>query len=431
MSQTPEPSPLPSRRVLRAAEREAEKKAARKESPVAEAPEAVSEVGDGAAETHVGAREGSPSAAPEAAQGSGQRSFLPGHSKSRNSPFGGSIPAVPAHQGRTVPAIPQPTVPLAEIPRAAFAAAPVTEPTLALPARVPAQTPAAEQPAPSRAGRNLPAAIAVGLPLLILVLGGLLFYPPAFLAMVILASALGIWELSRAFLQRGVAVPLVPMMVGVLAMPVAAYYAGAEGLLFALVACSLAILVWRTLDPVPGAGQSIFAGTFVLAWVPFLISFSVLILREPNHLASVLEIQSWPASEGALKVSTMLLLVVANDTFGYLVGALFGKHPMAPKISPKKSWEGFAGSVVGALIIGVLAAIFLLGQPFWVGMVLAVAIVAAGTAGDLAESMVKRELGVKDMSSILPGHGGLMDRLDSILFAAPMGFLIYALLGLF
>ncbi|AJT42773.1 phosphatidate cytidylyltransferase [Psychromicrobium lacuslunae] len=299
-----------------------------------------------------------------------------------------------------------------------------------MPSKAAEEPPPAEPEKTSRAGRNLPAAIGVGLPLLIVVLGGLLFYPPAFLAMVVLAAALGVWELSRALLQRGVAVPLLPIMVGVLAMPVSAYYVGTEGLLFALVACSLAVLVWRTLDPVPGAGQSIFAGTFILAWVPFLLSFSVLILREPNHLASVLELQSWPAGQGALQVSTMLLLTVASDTFGYLVGALFGKHPMAPKISPKKSWEGFAGSVLGALIIGVLAAIFLLDRPFWFGIVLAVAIVAAGTAGDLAESMVKRELGVKDMSSILPGHGGIMDRLDSILFAAPMAFLVFAALGL-
>ena len=125
----------------------------------------------------------------------------------------------------------------------------------------------------------------------------------------------------------------------------------------------------------------------------------------------------------------MLLLVVSNDTFGYIVGASFGKHPMAPKISPKKSWEGFAGSVAGAMIIGVLACVLMLDKPWWVGLVLATGMVAASTAGDLAESMVKRELGVKDMSSILPGHGGVMDRLDSIVFAAPVAYVLFALLS--
>ena len=129
---------------------------------------------------------------------------------------------------------------------------------------------------------------------------------------------------------------------------------------------------------------------------------------------------------GAWQIATLLLLVVANDTFGYLVGASLGKHPMAPKISPKKSWEGFAGSMAGATAVGVLAAVFLLDKPWWVGVVLAVGMVAAATAGDLSESMVKRELGIKDMSSILPGHGGVMDRLDSIVFASPVAFILYS-----
>jgi phosphatidate cytidylyltransferase len=122
----------------------------------------------------------------------------------------------------------------------------------------------------------------------------------------------------------------------------------------------------------------------------------------------------------------MLLLVVSNDTFGYLVGASLGKHPMAPKISPKKSWEGFAGSIAGAMLIGILACIFILDKPWWVGVILAVSLVAASTAGDLAESMVKRELGIKDMSSMLPGHGGVMDRLDSIVFASPVAFVLFS-----
>jgi phosphatidate cytidylyltransferase len=128
-------------------------------------------------------------------------------------------------------------------------------------------------------------------------------------------------------------------------------------------------------------------------------------------------------------VAVMLLLVVSNDTFGYLVGASLGKHPMAPKISPKKSWEGFAGSIGGAMLIGILACLFVLDKPWWVGAVLAVGLVAASTAGDLAESMVKRELGIKDMSSILPGHGGVMDRLDSIVFASPAAFILYGLVS--
>lgn len=274
MSEPSEPAPLPSRRALRAAEREAEK-------------QATGQSGAGLPESST---EQVPSRASSA--------------EAHKAPLTGAIPAVPAARARSVPAIPRPTSPLTELPKGAFAMAPVApigEPTLALPpkAESPVSEPGAVQtttaPA-SRAGRDLPAAIGVGLLLLVAVLVGLLLYPPAFLAMVVLAAALGVWELSRGLLQRDVRVPLVPMMVGVLAMPVAAYYAGAEGLLFALSACALAILIWRTLDPVPGAGQSIFAGIFVLAWVPFLISFALLVLRDPNNLASLFEFRNWTAA---------------------------------------------------------------------------------------------------------------------------------------
>ncbi|WP_081737811.1 phosphatidate cytidylyltransferase [Arthrobacter sp. H41] len=265
----------------------------------------------------------------------------------------------------------------------------------------------------SRAGRNLPAAIGVGAALLIPVLAGLLFLPVAFVFTVAVLGAVGVWETSRALEVRRIRVPLAPSLASSIAMPLAAYFGGAESLAFASVASMFALLVWRCLDPAPDATRSIMAGTFTLLWVPFLLSFAMLLVR---------------ADGGQLVIATLLLLVVANDTFGYIVGATFGKHAMAPKISPKKSWEGFGGSIGGAVLVGVLCSVFLLGEPVWVGLLLAVATVAAATAGDLAESMIKRELGVKDMGTILPGHGGVMDRLDSIVFASPMAYLLSATL---
>ena len=128
--------------------------------------------------------------------------------------------------------------------------------------------------------------------------------------------------------------------------------------------------------------------------------------------------------QGGARLVTFLLVVTMSDTGGYVGGVLFGKHPMAPKISPKKSWEGFAGSMVFGITAGVLMAIFGLKVPFWVGLVLGCRLVAVGTCGDLIESMIKRDLGIKDMSSFLPGHGGVMDRLDSLLVAAPVAWLI-------
>ncbi|GAA3317175.1 MULTISPECIES: phosphatidate cytidylyltransferase [Arthrobacter] len=280
-----------------------------------------------------------------------------------------------------------------------------------------------------KAGRNLPAAIGVGLAMLFAVLGGLLFLPLGFVLLTTAFAVLGVWEIFRALEAQGTRMPIIPVLTGTVAMPLAAYFGGTESLLFAMVLSSTAVLLWRSLESAAGAPRSVFSGIFTLAWVPFLISFAILPLHTGGGATTA---GPWPAGQvpaGAWQIAVMLLLVVSNDTFGYLVGALFGKHPMAPKISPKKTWEGFAGSVAGAMVIGILASIFVLGRPWWVGVVLAVGMVAAATAGDLAESMVKRELGVKDMSSILPGHGGVMDRLDSIVFAAPAAYILFALLS--
>jgi phosphatidate cytidylyltransferase len=276
-----------------------------------------------------------------------------------------------------------------------------------------------------KAGRNLPAATVVGLAMLFAVLGGLLFLPLGFVLVTTTFAIFGVWEIYRALEVSGTRLPIVPVMVGTVGMPLAAYFGGLESLLFALLASSVAVLLWRTIESAAGSARSIFAGVFTMAWVPFFISFAIL----PLHaVGGATPVGLWPGGSipaGAWQIATMLLLVVSNDTFGYLVGASFGKHPMAPKISPKKTWEGFAGSIAGAMAVGILASIFVLDKPWWVGVVLAVGMVAASTTGDLAESMVKRELGIKDMSSILPGHGGVMDRLDSIVFASPAAFILF------
>jgi len=296
------------------------------------------------------------------------------------------------------------------------------EPDPALPGRPSVGGPAREGsrrslreagPKGSRAGRDLPAAIAVGLVLLVGVLVGLLLFPLAFVVIVTLFAVFGCWEVSRALAEAKVDIPLVPLGVGAVAMPFCAYYGGPEALGFGLAGTLLVTLLWRVVEGRGGASRSVMSAAFVALWVPFLISFALLLFNEVD---------------GPLKVATLLLLVVANDTFGYLVGAFFGRHPMAPKISPKKSWEGFAGSVGGAIVVGVLASVLLLHQPWWVGVPLAMATVAAATVGDLSESMVKRELGIKDMSNLLPGHGGFMDRLDSIVFASPVAYILFVLL---
>jgi phosphatidate cytidylyltransferase len=151
------------------------------------------------------------------------------------------------------------------------------------------------------------------------------------------------------------------------------------------------------------------ASLFIICYVPLLGSFTALMLAGEN---------------GGARLVTFILVVVMSDTGGYVFGVLMGKHPMAPRISPKKSWEGLVGSLVFGVASGVAMAVLGLKVPVWIGVLIGVALVAVGTCGDLIESMVKRDLGIKDMSSFLPGHGGVMDRLDSLLVAAPVAWLI-------
>jgi phosphatidate cytidylyltransferase len=215
---------------------------------------------------------------------------------------------------------------------------------------------------------------------------------------------------------------IIPIAIGSVAIAFGSYFAGRQEpvifsttsvLLASLALTVLASLIWRMPKGAAGYVRDAAASMLIVGYVPLLGSFAALMLAEER---------------GSARLVTFLLIVVMNDTGGYVAGVLFGKHPMVPKISPKKSWEGLAGSLVFGTAAGVCMAVFLLDVPFWVGIVLGVSLVAAGTCGDLIESIIKRDLGIKDMSSFLPGHGGVMDRLDSLLIAAPVAWLIMYLL---
>lgn len=265
------------------------------------------------------------------------------------------------------------------------------------------------EPKKSRAGRNLPAAIGVGVLLLGVVLVGLLWFHPLLVIALIALSCIGCWEVARATTHAKTAVPQLPLYLSSILLPASAIWGGVEALGFSYIACILIALLFRLMDGAKGAVASVMSSVFIISWVPLLLSFALLILDSVN---------------GQWLIATLLLLAVANDTFGYIVGVLIGKHPMAPKISPKKSWEGFAGSMLGSMAIGACAMHFWMDMPWWTGVILAFFTTIAATTGDFSESMVKRELGIKDMSNLLPGHGGIMDRLDSVLFVIPLGYVI-------
>lgn len=275
------------------------------------------------------------------------------------------------------------------------------------------EQPVAEPKATGKAGRNLPAAIGVGVGLGAVIIASLLVVKVAFLGVVALAAVVALHELSVALKERGVSLPLIPVTAGGLGILAAAYFAG-EGAQTAVLGLTVvAILVWRLADGADGYLRDATAGVFGVVYVPFLAAFAMLLTAQ---------------DKGAEKVLLFLLLVVCNDTGGYAAGVLFGRHPMAPKISPKKSWEGLTGSVITAAVAGALWMDFVLHGKPWQGAVIGVAVVASATLGDLCESMIKRDLGIKDMGRLLPGHGGIMDRLDSLLPTAPI---VYLLLQLF
>ncbi len=234
---------------------------------------------------------------------------------------------------------------------------------------------------------------------------------PVFLGVVVLAVALGTWEMVHSVEAGHAHPPLLPLVVGGTAMVVAAWFGGAEGLVIGLLLTSVAISLWRLAEGPEHYLRDVRTGVLVAAYVPFLAGFCVL-LATPD--------------DGARRVVTFVAAVVCSDVGGYALGALIGRHPMAPTVSPKKSWEGFVGSLIACLGGGVcfLTQLYHGKGTWWEGLLFGLAIVIAATLGDLGESMIKRDLSLKDMGNLLPGHGGVMDRLDSLLVAAPVAYVL-------
>jgi phosphatidate cytidylyltransferase len=273
-------------------------------------------------------------------------------------------------------------------------------------AEVPAAGPAPERP---RAGRNLPAAIAVGLALGALILGTLFTRRAAFVAVIAAAIAVAVVELCRALAHAGARPARTPLLLGSVVTIVAAYQRGSTALLFGLVVTCLACLAWRVAEGVPGVLRDWTSSVFVATYVPFLAGFAAMMTAPAN---------------GAARIVSFIATAVCSDVGGYVAGVLKGRHPMAPSVSPKKTWEGFAGSTVACAVCGVALVSTIMEIAWWQGALFGLAVVATATIGDLGESLVKRDVGIKDMGHLLPGHGGIMDRLDSLLVTAPVAWLL-------
>jgi phosphatidate cytidylyltransferase len=274
---------------------------------------------------------------------------------------------------------------------------------------LPVQLPEDPPPVRSRAGRNLPAAIGVGVGLAALILLSVFLYRPSFVVVVTVAATIGIYEMVTAIASVEARPPLIPLLVGGIAMDAAAWFRGPDGLVGTLMLTVVAIIVWRLADGAEGYLQDVVTSALVALYVPFLAGFAAL-LAHPH--------------DGAARIVLFVLAVVCSDTGGYATGVLIGRHPMAPMVSPKKSWEGFGGSLLASGLAGALMMDLCFHRSWWQGALFGAAIAVTATVGDLGESMIKRDLGLKDMGRLLPGHGGLMDRLDSLLPCAPVAYLL-------
>lgn len=276
----------------------------------------------------------------------------------------------------------------------------------------------------NKAGRNLPAAITTGVVLGALVIAAVWIGPVAWYPLVAAAVALAMWEVMTRLREAGYVQPRTLMILLGQAMLWLSVPYGTSGLVAGFAFTVLVVMFWgmfhkgRHSRPENYLRDTAVA-IFVLAWIPLFGTFAAMISRITE--AGV---------DGSAYIIAFMLCVVANDVGGYAAGVMFGSHPMAPAVSPNKSWEGFAGSLLAGVVTGVLVVTFLIHGPWWMGIVLGIALVICATMGDLVESQFKRELGIKDMSNLLPGHGGIMDRLDGMLPAAAATYILLTTIAL-
>ncbi|RZU64789.1 phosphatidate cytidylyltransferase [Microterricola gilva] len=270
----------------------------------------------------------------------------------------------------------------------------------------------------ARTGRNLVLAILIGLALGAVTLFSLIVIKEIFMIFAAVLVLFASYEFASALRLGGFRVPRVPTVIAAVAVVPAAFYGGAAGQWLSILLGTLFVVLWRLAEqanatvrtPASAVLPDLGASVFVQIYVTFLASFAVVLVGQDG---------------GEWWTLAFLIVVIAADTGAYASGLMFGKHPMAPVISPKKTWEGFAGAAVATTVAGVLLGLFMLDQPWWFGLIFGVAILLSATLGDLAESLIKRDIGIKDMSSWLPGHGGFLDRLDSILPSAAVAFVFY------
>jgi phosphatidate cytidylyltransferase len=265
-----------------------------------------------------------------------------------------------------------------------------------------------------RAGRKLIPSIFVSLLLLGLIFGSIALAPLLFFALIWIVIMIGIREIANAYRKGGIDLPDYVLMTAATVLLVATWNGNTQGLAVSA-GLTIPILMFVLLlisqkDFIKRSTSAVFI-TFYLA---VLGGFILLLAND---------------QDGALRIFALVALIACNDTFAYFAGVLIGKHKLAPSISPKKSWEGLIGGAVAAVIGGAAIFHYLFETNWIIGAAIGLMTVITATCGDLIESAIKRDLAIKDMSNLLPGHGGIMDRLDSALFTAPAVWFAFELIA--
>jgi len=249
-----------------------------------------------------------------------------------------------------------------------------------------------------------------------------------FMLLVAALLAVAVWELRQAAVRRGME-PAWPILIAGVPLAVLAPYAVgtwpalARALrspdpahlgLMVLSVCVLASLGWRLRRGVTGYLADAGVSLLIVGYLGILGLSVAWLMLGPHPVAFLV---------------AYVACIAANDSGAYWFGSLFGRCKMTPGISPAKTWEGFAGGLVLAAVAGVLLGIFLVHVAWWWGLVFGLVLGICATVGDLVESAIKRDAGLKDMGRLMPGHGGAMDRLDSMLYCAPVAVLLYSAMG--
>jgi phosphatidate cytidylyltransferase len=265
-----------------------------------------------------------------------------------------------------------------------------------------------------RAGRKLIPSIFVSLLLLGLIFGTIAISPLLFFALIWIVIMIGIREIAHAYRKGGIDLPDYVLMIAATVLLVATWNGNTQGLAVSagltIPILMFALLLISQKDFIKRSTSAVFI-TFYLA---VLGGFILLLAND---------------QDGALRIFALVALIACNDTFAYFAGVLIGKHKLAPSISPKKSWEGLIGGAVAAVIGGAAIFHYLFETNWIIGAAIGLMTVITATCGDLIESAIKRDLAIKDMSNLLPGHGGIMDRLDSALFTAPAVWFAFELIA--